>query len=445
MFDNFFAKAYELMQKGIPFATATVVRAEKPTSGKPGDRAIITADGTMYGWIGGSCAQPTVIKEALKVLKEDECRLIRLSTDMEGQPARPGLLDLPMTCFSGGTMEIYIESQQPRPRLLIVGTLPVAQALAQLGKAMNYHVLAMDLDGEKLSDAHEYVPSLATVGEFVTPSTFVVVATHGNYDEAALEHLLKLEVAYIGLVSSRHRATSVRDYLHAQGFSDEALGVLKAPAGLDIHARRGDEIALSIMAEIVQKRRSHEGIEIEVRDRDREDGDAESGKQKAETATGGQTLGGHNVPVVSMPDAGRKTQDAETAGEHDGHSHVSSAAASASREGIAIDPICQMEVEIATAKYQSEYEGLDYYFCCEGCKRTFDTNPTAYVTIHHAEPESTQTGIAIDPICEMEVEIATAKYHSQYEGLNYYFCCAGCKRTFEGNPPAYVLSHSLKG
>jgi xanthine dehydrogenase accessory factor len=325
-------------------------------------------------------------------------------------------------------MEIYIEPQQPRPRLLIVGTLPVAQALAQLGKAMNYHVLAMELDGERLSnaesrkqkaaigghnvpvvslpDAHEYIPSLAQLGNYVTPSTFVVVATHGNYDEAALEHLLRLNVAYIGLVSSRRRAESVRDYLQAQGFNDEELRVLKAPAGLDIHARRGDEIALSIMAEIVQKRRSHEGIEIEVR----EVGDAESGKQKAETATHPPT----------------PPQEGETTAH------------------IAIDPICQMEVEIATAKYHSEYEGTDYYFCCAGCKRTFDGNPTAYVTIHYAELQSPHSGTAIDPICRMEVEIATTHYHSQYEGVDYYFCCAGCKRTFDANPVAYVQMPSVR-
>jgi xanthine dehydrogenase accessory factor len=419
MFDDFFAKAHELTQKGIPFATATVVRAEKPTSGKPGDRAIITADGTMYGWIGGSCAQPTVIKEALKVLKEDECRLIRLSTDTEAHLARPGVIDLPMTCFSGGTMEIYIEPQQPRPRLLIVGTLPVAQALAQLGRAMNYHLLAMDLDGEPLPDAHEYIPSLAQLGKYVTPATFVVVATHGNYDEAALEHLLKLNVGYIGLVSSRRRADSVRDYLQAQGFTDSDLAVLSAPAGLDIGARRGDEIALSIMAEIVQRRRSHEGIDIEV------------------------TTGEHNVykvharsDVVFTPHVGRGTQDAETATHP-----LASSQHGGTAQGVAIDPICHMEVEIATATYYSEYEGVDYYFCCAGCKRTFDAEPEAYITIHHPELESPRPAIAIDPICQMEVEIATAKYHSTYEGVEYYFCCAGCKRTFEGNPTAYLANH----
>ena len=135
----------------------------------------------------------------------------------------------------------------------------------------------------------------------------------------------------------------------------------------------------------------------------------------------------------------------ETGVEQDGHAHVSSAADSAPREGIAIDPICQMEVEIATAKYHSQYEGLDYYFCCAGCKRTFDANPTDYVTIHHAELASPSTGIAIDPICRMEVKIATAHYHSQHDGADYYFCCAGCKRTCDANPTAYISAGSLPG
>src|SRR5262245_5675865 len=101
MFDDFFAKAYELSRQGVPFATATVVRAEAPTSGKPGDKAIITLDGTMYGWIGGSCAQPTVIREALKALRADEGRFIRLSPNPLDQIGREGLTDVPMTCFSG--------------------------------------------------------------------------------------------------------------------------------------------------------------------------------------------------------------------------------------------------------------------------------------------------------------------------------------------------------
>ena len=115
MYDEFFAKAHELMEAGQPFVTATVVRAERPTSGKPGDKAIVTIDGVMHGWVGGSCAQPTVIQESLRALTDDTCRLIRLSTDPAKQIPRDGLLDMSMTCFSGGTLEIYIEPQRPKP------------------------------------------------------------------------------------------------------------------------------------------------------------------------------------------------------------------------------------------------------------------------------------------------------------------------------------------
>ncbi|HUM68343.1 MAG TPA: XdhC family protein, partial [Chloroflexota bacterium] len=260
MYDDFFAKAHELVQAGVAFVTAVVVRSEKPTSGKPGDKAIITADGVMYGWIGGSCAQPTVVKEALNALRSDEARLIRLSTEPEAQQARDGLLDLPMTCFSGGTLEIYLEPQQPRPRLLVVGALPVAQALVTLGKAMNYQVIAVDVDGggEALAAADVVLTNLDEVVGQLRPFTYIVVATHGNYDELALAKILPAQPTYVGLVASPKRAEAVRDYLRMQGLSETEMLPLKAPAGLDIQARRGDEIALSIMAEVVQRRRSAE-------------------------------------------------------------------------------------------------------------------------------------------------------------------------------------------
>ncbi len=193
MYDDFFVKANELIQQGKPFAIATVTYAEKPTSGKPGDKAIITEDGVMVGWIGGSCAQPSVIREALKSLAMDECRLIRLSASPEVQAPRPGLIDLPMTCFSGGTLEILIEPQRPQPRLLIVGNLPVAQALVHLGKAMNYHVMALDLDNAHggMSHADEILTSLDDIAEQIITETYVVVTTHGNYDELALEQIFK--------------------------------------------------------------------------------------------------------------------------------------------------------------------------------------------------------------------------------------------------------------
>lgn len=384
MYDDFYAKAHELVQAGRPFVTATVVRAEKPTSGKPGDKAIITVDGVMHGWVGGSCAQPAVIKEALNVLSEDEARLIRLSVDPNAQEPREGLIDLPMTCFSGGTLEIYLEPQHPRPRLLIVGTLPVARALAKLGAAMNYHVVVVDLDGDgaSVNSANEVLTSLDEVAEQIRPFTYIVVATHGNYDELALDKILRAKPNYVGLVASPKRAQAVRDYLALQGVSEADLLPLKAPAGLDIQARRGDEIALSIMAEIVQRRRNAELLDL----------------------------------ALFKQVAAKKNIAAE------------------SDTAVAIDPICGMEVTIADAKYTHEHRGEMFYFCCAGCQTKFAQAPEKYLA------SEAPAGTAVDPICQMEVDIATAKYMSEHEGTLYYFCCAGCQSQFEKDPEAALVN-----
>jgi xanthine dehydrogenase accessory factor len=349
MYDEFYAKAHELTQKGEPFVTATVVRAEKPTSGKPGDKAIVTADGVMYGWIGGNCAQPTVIKEGLRALAADESRLIRLSAEPDKQTPREGLLDLPMTCFSGGTLEIFIEPQYARPRLLIVGDLPVARALAHLGKAMNYHVIAVDPDGqgESMPHADEVLTDLDKTISQIQQFTYVIVATHGSYDELALEKILPANPTYVGLVASPKRAEAVRQYLVGQGISETEMLPLKAPAGLDIQARRGDEIALSIMAEIVQKRRSAEELDLALfhsQAADTEEADDIAAEEK----------GMHEETTVKIPVLNRRVKTA-------------------------VDPICHMTVDIDTAKYTSEYEGVTYYFCCAGCKQTFEKNPSSYV------------------------------------------------------------------
>ena len=262
MFDDYFEQAQELIRQGVPFATATVVRAEKPTSGKPGDRAIVTLDGVMSGWIGGSCAQPTVVTEAMEAIAQDRSRLIRLSPEEGENKPRDGVIERPMTCFSGGTLEIFIEPHAPRPQLLIVGNLPVARALVQLGKAMSYRTLAVvpqDADGAvAMEHADEQVASLDDLASRVTPLTFAVVASHGHGDREALAAILRTQVPYVGLVASRRRGAELMDQLRQDGFDDHALRRLKAPAGLDIGARRGDEIALSIMAEVIQ---AHRGAE----------------------------------------------------------------------------------------------------------------------------------------------------------------------------------------
>ncbi len=339
MYDNFFAKAHELVEKGAPFVTATVVRAEKPTSGKPGDKAIITIDGAMHGWIGGSCAQPTVVREALRALAEDQARLIRLSVAPDEQTPREGLEEMAMTCYSGGTLEIYIEPQHPRPRLLIIGGLPVAKALAHLGSAMNYQVIMVDPAADDGSSAAEttgadaFLTDLDQAAEYIGPFTYVVVATHGTHDEAALERILKRKPGYVGLVASPRRAAAVREYLATRGVTDEEMLALKSPAGIDIQAQRGDEIALSIMAEVVQRRRNAEMLDLAL--------------------------------------------------FHEGEQEAAAEAASAVEETHAIDPVCHMEVEISGAAYVSEHDGASYYFCCAGCQTRFEENPQAYL-----EPEA---------------------------------------------------------
>lgn len=383
MYDEFFTKAHELLTQGIPFAIAIVVRADKPTSGKPGDKAIITPTGVMHGWIGGSCAQPSVIQEGMKALADREPRLIRLSTDPQAEPARPGLIDLPMTCFSGGTLEIYIEPQFPLPRVMVIGHLPVASALVQLARAMSYQVIAVDPDheGVGLAQADEIITDINQMAGKITSFTYIVVASHGHYDEVALAHALRSKAPYVALVASKTRAAAVLEYLRLQGLSEEELARLKYPAGLDIQARRGDEIALSIMAEIVQRRRNAEPMRVES-----------------------------------------LLADFEGAGSSDE----------------AVDPVCGMTIQVASAEHQAEYGGQTFYFCCEGCRASFERDPGQYLD------QPTPTGEAIDPVCGMTVTIAKANYMSEYGGQFYYFCAAGCKGSFDKDPQRYVKLSSVR-
>lgn len=323
MFDEYFHKAAELIDAGQPFATATVVRSQAPTSGKPGDRAIVTLDGVMYGWIGGSCAQPSVVREARRAIMQDRPVFIRLSPTPGVEPVPPGMIEAPMTCFSGGTIEVYIEPQQPRPRLIVVGHLPVAASLIHLGKALSYRVIAVAPPEEAPAIAHadEVHATTAEIGSWLTPLTFVVIATHGYGDEPALADALRGGAPYVGLVASRARGAQVKANLKEMGLDAALIEKVKAPAGLDIRARRGDEIALSVMAEIITVRRGLEQL----------------------------SWGATPEPSTSLP-------------------------------ATAIDPVCGMEVDVATAKASHEHGGTMYYFCCPGCRGRFAKHPERFLT-----------------------------------------------------------------
>ena len=238
MAEPLLALAADLERRGEAFALATVVRCEAPTSAKPGAKALIREDGTVEGWVGGACAEPVVVREALNALRDGRARLIGLYGEGGRGPGRAaGILDYAMTCHSGGTLEIYVEPYLPSPLLVLVGHGPVVETLATLGRAAGYEV-ASELGPRELGRRAS-----------------VVVATHADSDEDALARVLGTGAGYVSLVASRRRAAAIFERLRQRGVPAEQLGRLKAPAGLDLGAVTPAEIAISILAEIVQHHR----------------------------------------------------------------------------------------------------------------------------------------------------------------------------------------------
>jgi xanthine dehydrogenase accessory factor len=234
------ARAAELRRDRVPFVHARVVRAERPTSAKPGDEAVVLPDGTIEGFVGGACAESTVRAQGLSLLDSGESLLLRISPS--GEPGGPGAAEPEGTltvvnpCLSGGTLDIFLEPVVPAPTIAIHGESPIAAALAALAERLGFEVL------ENAADA--------VGGEAGAPAA-VVVASHGRDEEPVLESAVRAGVPYVGLVASRKRGEAVVAALEL----DDAQGAsVHTPAGLDIGARTPREVALSILAEIVASR-----------------------------------------------------------------------------------------------------------------------------------------------------------------------------------------------
>ena len=314
MTDTLLELAYNLTRASEPFVVATVVWCERPTSAKPGARAIIQADGTITGWIGGSCAQPVVIREARRILREgDDAFLLRLGTS-ETAPERADLRVFPMSCASGGVLDVFMEPHIPLPQLALIGDSPVIIALKSLAEVVGFRVMQLT------------APDLSQLS--IDEHTSIVVATHGYYDEDALEQALRSPAAFVGMVGSHKRAAASRDYLRSAGLTEQQVARLRAPVGLDIGAVTPEEIAASILAELVQVRRR-----------------------------------GHQLRLPEAMPQEEYAHDAQP--EQDSNT--------------ALDPVCGMMVEIATARHHSVLDGQDFYFCCPACKRLFERNPQEYL------------------------------------------------------------------
>ncbi len=316
--------AADLARRGEPFAIVTVVTRKGPVSAQAGDAALVTREGALHGWVGGACTQPTVVSEVRKALADGRPRLVALDPDPE-TPSRPGVSVFPMTCHSGGSVEILIQPVLPAPRLLIFGLSPTARALARLAKAMGYTVHAVDPAADEAAfpgaDGVFTDPGALPVKKPVAP-VFAVVATQGQWDEDAVLAALAHQPDYLGVVASPKRFAEMRGLL-AEKAPTAALARIKSPAGLDLGAQLPEEIAVSILAQIVKEHRA--------------------------------------AAPRALPMAGT----------------------SASEESR--DPVCGMTVKVSGAQHRAQYQGRDFFFCCAGCRERFLAAPEKYLAAR-AEP-----------------------------------------------------------
>jgi len=254
MSSDLYAKATELTAQGKAFAVATVVRVEGSSSARRGSKAIIDAQGKLvFGWVGGGCAESAVRNEALRCIEQQQPLVITL--DMTDE-----LLGVGMPC--GGKMEVYIEPVLPQPDLLIAGHGRIAEALAAFAHLLGFRILVNDpgADQSSFPQAEQVIAEDFDLTQtIIGANTYVVIATQHKNDHLWLQRALEGEAAYVALIASHHRAKLVLDYLAAEGVSADKIARIFAPAGFDLGAVTPEEIALSIVSQIVALRRGGAG------------------------------------------------------------------------------------------------------------------------------------------------------------------------------------------
>ena len=240
------ARAVELVEAGESFTMATVVWRQAPSSGQHGSRAIVTAQGELFGWIGGACAEPVLLREARRVLEEGNASLVWLGQpeDLEKMHVPEGVMTIPISCQSDGALQIFIEPVMAAPHVVIVGRSPMAVTLLDLVRDLGWR-------GD-LIEAAEFGPA------HVSASSAVIIATQGHGDEDVLALALESEAAFIGLVASAKRGRVVRDFLAEHGGDLDKLARVQVPIGIDLGHTGHREIAVSILADLVRRRASGE-------------------------------------------------------------------------------------------------------------------------------------------------------------------------------------------
>jgi len=329
MFNDIMDQAGRMRAEEEPFVIATVVAYKSPQSARPGSKAIIKPDGSINGWIGGGCVQPIIVQEAQKTLKTGKPRLISISPEAEHGDWK-GVEVYQMTCQGGGSLEIYLEPILPSPHFFIIGKSPIAQMLSGFGRQLDFKVYVVDPDArkEQFPDAHVVLNDLESIKTRIDSQSYVVVATMGTGDEEGLEAAVTTNPKYLGLVESKEKAKSLFQYIQDRGTPAEKLDRIKCPAGLELGSETLPEIALSVMAEILQLRRT-----------------------RSEVALDAAASPGSVVDLTVLPEA---TSILRT------------------------DPVCGMEVDISTARYTTFFANTTFYFCCLRCKDAFEAAPEHY-------------------------------------------------------------------
>jgi xanthine dehydrogenase accessory factor len=304
--------ARDLERRGVEYAVATVVWRQAPSSGQIGSRALVTADGDLHGWIGGACAEPTVVREAQRVIRDGEARLLFLGASDE-LVLPEGMTAIPMSCQSEGALQIYVEPVLPPVHLVVVGHSPMARTLTELAAALGWRA--------------ELVAGADFTSASVDHRSVVVVATQGHNDEDVVRHAASAMPAYVGLVASHKRGEAVLGYLAERGVPQHLLDRVHTPVGIDLGRTTHQEIAVSILAELVQIRASG----------------AFAVEQRAAEAPDGRRA----LPLLETADA--------------------------------LDPVCGMTVPADAAHQPHEHAGSTYFFCCVGCRDAFAADPDRFL------------------------------------------------------------------
>lgn len=258
--DTVFAAAARLQQTGTPYALVSVVRALAPASARPGDKAVVTADGQLHGWVGGGCAQPAVLRTVRQVLADGRARLIRIAPAETGHETQlDDVLEFGMSCHSGGTLELFVDPVLPRAQLVVIGASPVAASLVQLAPRVGFGVtlVAHEAEAAAYPDAQRVIASddIAAASAQIAPGAWVVVATQGRRDVQGLRLALALQARQVSFVASAKKAQVLKGSLVAAGADAAAVAAIVAPAGYPMAASTPEEIALSVLAAVVSHRR----------------------------------------------------------------------------------------------------------------------------------------------------------------------------------------------